>query len=191
MSSRRVTVSGPCWCAASTAPWPVSEASTAICAVSRSRISPTITTPGSAREGTQGLGQGPVDLGFHLHPAQALLGDFDRILGGPDLALRVLMSRPSAACSVVVCCCRWGPRSTMPYGRSTAVIRSQHPRRRAHSVDGHGLGRRPAVASPRPSRPLAVGWQVATRSSRLPGMKRPVDLVSPVVCDARRCRGRT
>jgi hypothetical protein len=50
MSTSRVTAPGASlvWRVASTR-WPVSEACTAICAVSRSRISPIITTSGSWR----------------------------------------------------------------------------------------------------------------------------------------------
>ena len=40
-----------------------------------------------AQEGAQRLGEGPVDLGVHLHLAQAGLGDFHRVFGSPDLAL--------------------------------------------------------------------------------------------------------
>jgi hypothetical protein len=41
-----------------------------------------------AQEGAHGGGEGPADARVHLHLAQAGLGDLDRVLGGPDLALR-------------------------------------------------------------------------------------------------------
>ena len=90
MSSRRVTVSGALLvCSVERTRWPVSDASIAICAVSLSRISPSMMTSGSARMNARSaFGEGPVDLGVDLHLAQARLGDLDRILGGPDLALR-------------------------------------------------------------------------------------------------------
>jgi hypothetical protein len=40
-----------------------------------------------AQEGAQRLGESPVDLRVDLHLAESRLGDFDRILGGPDLAV--------------------------------------------------------------------------------------------------------
>jgi hypothetical protein len=40
-----------------------------------------------AQEGAHGGGEGPADARVHLHLAQALLRDLDRVLGGPDLAL--------------------------------------------------------------------------------------------------------
>jgi hypothetical protein len=50
MSRRRVTApTAVLVCSVLSTRWPVSEACTAICAVSRSRISPTITTSGSWR----------------------------------------------------------------------------------------------------------------------------------------------
>ena len=50
MSIRRVTAPGASLvCSVASTRWPVSEACTAICAVSRSRISPIITTSGSWR----------------------------------------------------------------------------------------------------------------------------------------------
>ena len=41
-----------------------------------------------AQERAQGLGKSPVDLGVDLHLPQALLRDFDRVFGRPDLAVR-------------------------------------------------------------------------------------------------------
>ena len=73
-----------------------------ICAVSLSRISPTMMTSGiGAQEGAHRLREVQSILRVDLHLAQALLRDLDRVFGGPDLAVgRVDVL--STECSVVV-----------------------------------------------------------------------------------------
>jgi hypothetical protein len=46
-----------------------------------------------AHEAAHRGGEGPADLGVDLNLAQARLGDLDRILRGPDLALRGIQKR--------------------------------------------------------------------------------------------------
>ena len=90
MSSRRVIVSGAeLVCSVENTRWPVSDASMPMPAVSLSRISPTMITSGSARRNAR-IAAAKVKsiFGLHLHLAQTLLRDFDRVFGGPDLHVR-------------------------------------------------------------------------------------------------------
>ena len=71
--------------------WPVSDAWTAMSAVSRSRISPTITTSGSWRRiARRPAGEGHSDLGIDLRLADSVDRIFDRILDGQDVAAAVV-----------------------------------------------------------------------------------------------------
>jgi hypothetical protein len=55
--------------------------------VSLSRISPTMMMSGSARRKAFMTAKVQPGLLVHLHLAQALLGDFDRVFGRPDLGV--------------------------------------------------------------------------------------------------------
>ena len=71
--------------------WPVSEASMPMDVVSLSRISPTMMMSGSARrKALIAVAKVEARLGLTWHLAQALLRDLDRVLGRPDLGVRVL-----------------------------------------------------------------------------------------------------
>jgi hypothetical protein len=116
MSSSRVTVSGALLvCSVLSTRWPVSEASMAMLrGFLVADLADHDDVGVGAQEGAQRLGEGPVDLRVDLHLAQPGLGDFHRVLGGPDLALG-RVDVPSAECSVVVLPEPVGPtHSTMP-----------------------------------------------------------------------------
>jgi hypothetical protein len=57
-----------------------------MCAVSRSRISPTITTSGSCADGAQSAREGHLDLGVYLRLADAVDVVLDRILDRQNVA---------------------------------------------------------------------------------------------------------
>ncbi len=116
MSSNRVTVSGALLvCSVESTRWPVSEASIAVCAVSSSRISPTITTSGSARRNERSA----------LAKVQSIFGftctwrSPGCVISTGSSAVQILRSGvlmwASAACKVVVLPLPVGPtHSTMP-----------------------------------------------------------------------------
>ena len=76
MLSRRVTVDGASLvCSVESTRWPVSAALTAISAVSKSRISPTMMMSGSwRRKGAQRGGEVEADVLVHLHLVDAVRG---------------------------------------------------------------------------------------------------------------------
>ena len=90
ISIRRVIADGASLvCSVESTRWPVSAASIAICAVSRSRISPTMITSGSART----IARSPVanvrpDLGRDLDLGEAVHLVLDRVLDRDDVLLR-------------------------------------------------------------------------------------------------------
>ena len=116
MSSRRVTVSGALLvCSVERTRWPVSDASIAICAVSLSRISPSMITSGSARMNARSA----------LAKVQSIFGftcTWRRpgwVISTGSSAVQILRSGTlmwlSAECSVVVLPEPVGPtHSTMP-----------------------------------------------------------------------------
>ena len=90
MLSRRVTVAGASLvCSVESTRWPVSAALTAISAVSKSRISPTMMMSGSwRRKRAQRGGEVQADVLVHLHLVDAGEVELDRVLGGGDVARR-------------------------------------------------------------------------------------------------------
>ena len=105
MSSSRATVDGQSLvCSVVNTRWPVSAARMPICAVSRSRVSPTRMTSGSCRrKRAERGGERAADPLVDLDLVDALEVVLDRILGGHDVDVRRVdrvdaPSRASSSC---------------------------------------------------------------------------------------------
>ncbi|MNS55627.1 hypothetical protein D3C72_884640 [compost metagenome] len=166
MSVRRVTADTESLvCSVASTRWPVSEACTAICAVSRSRISPIMITSGSwrrmARRASAKL------MSILALTCVWLMPDRSYSMGSSTVRMLLVAAsrRLSAAYSVVVLPLPVGPvTSTMPCGwrirRSSCVSTSGHMPRRSNCSRPASLSNKRSTARS----PWPVG-KVDTRTS--------------------------